>query len=188
MKALREQISSCTACENDLEFGVRPVFQFSRQSKIIIAGQAPGAKVHKSGIPFDDASGDRLREWMGVERKTFYDERNIAIVPMAFCYPGKGKSGDLPPPKICAETWRNSVLQELKQVRLTLVIGQYAQAWHIETKPTLTETVKAWRTYSEGILPMPHPSPRNNIWLSKNPWFEAEFVPELRKRVKLALE
>jgi len=187
MKNLQEKITSCTLCEDQFPHEARPIVQFSRQSKILIAGQAPGAKVHKSGLPFDDASGDRLREWMGINRHDFYDRNLVAIVPMAFCYPGKGKSGDLPPPKLCAETWRDSVLVELQQLKLTLVVGQYAQAWHLLSKSTLTQTVKAWRSYSQNVLPLPHPSPRNNIWLSKNPWFELELVAELRKRVKLAL-
>ena len=125
---------------------------------------------------------------MGIDRESFYDDKQIAILPMAFCYPGTGKSGDLPPPKICAETWRAELLESLRAVSLTLVIGQYAHAWHLqETQKNLTETVRAWRSYPKAILPLPHPSPRNNIWLKKNPWFEQEVLPELRSRVKTAL-
>lgn len=162
-------------------------------ARILIVGQAPGAKVHASGIPFDDPSGDRLRDWMGVNKALFYNPQQVAILPMGFCYPGRGKSGDLPPLKICAKTWRQSLLGSLTNIQLILVIGQYAQAWHLgrngtpEMKKTLTETVKNWRDYYQAseqqLLPLPHPSPRNNIWLKKNPWFEADVLPTLKQRV-----
>ena len=141
--------------------------------------------MHASGIPFQDASGDRLREWMGIDAATFYDETQIAIVPMGFCYPGTGKSGDLPPRPECAATWRVPLMAVLANVKLTLVIGQYAQAWHLgdRQKPTLTETVRAWQAYWPKHLPLPHPSPRNNIWLKRNDWFEDEVLPRLRRRV-----
>jgi len=139
-------------------------------------------------VPFDDASGDRLRDWMGVDCESFYDPAQIAILPMAFCYPGKGKSGDLPPPPICAETWRKKLVGQLKEIRLTLVIGQYAMGWHLDTPHrTLTDTVRHWRDADSATIPLPHPSPRNNIWLSKNPWFGEELLPTLRKRVASAL-
>ncbi|CAA0102644.1 Uncharacterised protein [Halioglobus japonicus] len=186
--SLLREVRACRICEDDLKDGVRPVLQAHRQSRILIAGQAPGSRVHASGIPFDDASGERLRQWMGVSRDTFYDATQIAILPMAFCYPGKGKSGDLPPPPICAETWRQRLLDALPDIQLTLVIGQYAQAWHLPQQcKTLTETVQNWRSYGKGIIPLPHPSPRNNIWLAKNPWFETELLPVIGKRVAMAL-
>ncbi|WP_299871644.1 uracil-DNA glycosylase family protein [uncultured Cocleimonas sp.] len=189
MATLLEQVRACRLCEKDLKHGVRPVLQVSENAKILIAGQAPGSKVHASGIPFDDPSGDRLRDWMGIDRETFYDSEKISILPMAFCYPGKGKSGDLPPRPICAETWREKLLSSMTDIQLTLVIGQYALAWHLE-KPekNLTETVKNWAAYGEQTIPLPHPSPRNNIWLKKNQWFETEVLPELRVRVQKALK
>ena len=155
----------------------------------MIAGQAPGRKVHESGVPFDDASGDRLREWMGVTREVFYDSKHIAILPMGFCFPGTGKSGDLPPRPECAPAWRDQLLGHLRHLEVTLVVGQYAQAYHLSGKrSSLTETVRAWRTYWPKVVPLPHPSPRNNIWLSRNPWFETELLPVLRQRVSEALE
>lgn len=186
--SLKNAARECVLCEGDLEAGVRPVFQVHPQARLLIAGQAPGSKVHASGIPFDDPSGDRLRQWMGIERNTFYDERRIAILPMAFCYPGKGTSGDLPPMPICAQTWRKKILQALPNISLTVVIGQYAQAWHLPFQQrTLTQTVRDWAQYDENLLPIPHPSPRNNIWLAKNKWFEDEVIPVLRRRVSNAI-
>jgi len=186
--SLIASVRACTLCADKLEAGVRPVLQAHPKARVLIAGQAPGSKVHATGVPFDDPSGNRLRAWMGVDAKTFYDATQVAILPMAFCYPGKGKSGDLPPQPICAETWRESLLKVLPNIRLVLVIGQYAQAWHLpEQQPTLTKTVQTWASYGAGLLPLPHPSPRNNIWLKKNPWFEQEVVPELKRRVSLAL-
>ena len=186
---LQRDIRACTLCAEYLPVGPRPVFQISRTARILIAGQAPGSKVHASGIPFDDASGDRLRAWLGLDRETFYDAKRMAILPMGFCYPGTGKSGDLPPRPECAVAWREKILNELSAVKLTLVIGQYAMAWHLgpRVKSTLTETVEAWREFTPPLWPMPHPSPRNNIWLKKNPWFAREVLPELRKRVKEVL-
>lgn len=181
-------VRACTLCEAELEAGVRPVLQAHPDASVLIAGQAPGSKVHATGIPFDDPSGNRLREWMGVDRDTFYDETKIAILPMGFCYPGKGKSGDLPPKPVCAATWREKLLAGLPNVELVLVIGQYAQAWHLpEQQVTLTQTLRGWSNYGRGLLPLPHPSPRNNIWLKKNPWFEVDVVPELKARVASAL-
>lgn len=179
---------ACSLCAHELPLGPRPVFQLGPKASILIAGQAPGAKVHDSGVPFDDPSGDRLRDWMDIDRDTFYNPNRIAILPMGFCYPGKGKSVDLPPRKECALEWRQPLLDQLRQLKLTLVIGQYALKWHIPEAPKeLTATVKAWRSYEPSIIPLPHPSPRNNIWLSKNRWFVEELLPNLKKRVKAAL-
>ena len=185
---LQRDIRSCTICAVHLPLGPRPVFQISQTARILIAGQAPGSKVHASGIPFDDASGDRLRDWLGLDRKKFYNASRVAILPMGFCYPGTGKSGDLPPRPECAVAWRENILRELTAIRLTLVIGQYAMEWHLgpRVKATLTETVQSWREYQPKLWPLPHPSPRNNIWLKKNPWFARDVLTELRKQVKSA--
>ena len=155
-------------------------------ARILIAGQAPGSKTHAKGVPFDDASGNRLRDWLGIDRKTFYDATKFAILPMAFCFPGSSKGGDLPPPKRCADTWRDRLLAGLPNVELTLIIGQYALDWHLSDRQsnTVTETVERWREFWPHQLPMPHPSPRNNRWLKKNPWFGNEVLPELRERVQ----
>ena len=175
----------CKLCQ-DLPLGPKPILQVHQSAKILIAGQAPGSKTHHKGVPFDDASGNRLREWLGVDRDTFYDASKIAILPMAFCFPGSSKSGDLPPPKRCADTWRTQLLAGLPNIELTLIIGQYALEWHLGSQQsgTVTETVKRWREFWPKQLPMPHPSPRNNRWLSSNPWFGDEVLPELRKRVR----
>jgi len=185
-RALFADVRACTLCAAHLPLGPRPVFQADPDAKILIAGQAPGAKVHASGIPFQDASGDRLRDWLGVDEQTFYDPKRIAILPMGFCYPGTGKSGDLPPRPECASAWRTKLMSMLGNIQLTLVIGQYAQAWHLGERqgPTLTDTVQAWRTYWPSCLPLPHPSPRNNIWLKRNPWFERDVLPPLRRKVR----
>lgn len=184
LTTLIEEVRACTICAAHLAHGVRPVLQIDSKAKILIAGQAPGKKVHESGIPFDDASGDRLRQWMGVSKDTFYNAEEIAILPMGFCYPGKGKSGDLPPRAECAVAWRAKLLEQLPQLQLTLVIGQYAQSYHLEqNKLSLTETVKAGQDYWPSVVLLPHPSPRNNGWLKKNPWFENEILPNLRKRI-----
>lgn len=187
-KSLLEDVRACTICAPNLKDGVRPVLQVHPTAKILIAGQAPGSKVHASGIPFDDASGDRLRLWMGVSRETFYDAEQLAILPMGFCYPGRGKSGDLPPLPICAKTWRDQLLATMPNIQLTLAIGQYALKYHLASQEkNLTETVRNWRAYGDAMMPLPHPSPRNNIWLAKNEWFEAEVLPSLQSRVKRAL-
>jgi len=182
---LMDQVSKCVICEPHLPLGARPVIQFSPNARILIAGQAPGIKVHETGVPFNDASGNRLREWLGLTRDEFYNANNIAILPMGFCYPGRGKSGDLPPRKECAPAWREQLLAALPNIELTIVLGKYAQAYHLpETKKLpLTELVKSWREYWPNYLVLPHPSPRNNIWLKKNPWFEQIVLPELSVRV-----
>lgn len=183
--SLIAQVQSCTLCLAHLPLGPRPVFQIDPDAKLLIVGQAPGKRVHETGIPFNDPSGDRLRGWLGIDRDIFYDAQKIALLPMGFCYPGTGKSGDLPPRAECAAQWRAPLLACLPKIELTLVIGQYAQDWHLaaQQKPTLTETVRHWQDYWPTHLPLPHPSPRNNLWLKKNPWFEREVVPRLRERV-----
>ncbi|MFK8021244.1 MAG: uracil-DNA glycosylase family protein [Pseudomonadales bacterium] len=187
-KQLLEEVRGCTLCEPSLEHGVRPVLQFHPQAKILVAGQAPGRKVHKTGVPFDDASGKRLREWMGIDEAVFYDPKQVAILPMGFCYPGTGKSGDLPPRTECAAAWRDSLMAKFEGLELTLLIGQYALAWHMPSATgNLTETVRDWKQHLPDNLPVPHPSPRNNIWLKRNAWFEHDVVPALQKRVKTAL-
>jgi len=187
--SLLRQVQDCRLCARHLPHGVRPVLQFHRDARILIAGQAPGRKVHESGVPFDDASGERLREWMGVSRDDFYDARKIAILPMGFCYPGTGKSGDLPPRPECAPAWRAPLLAALQQLQLTLVIGSYAQAWHLGADAaSVTATVQAWRSCWPERVPLPHPSPRNNIWLKRNPWFEAELLPRMRARIARVLK
>jgi uracil-DNA glycosylase len=188
-ESLLADVRACTICEVHLAHGVRPVLQIHPQARILIAGQAPGRKVHESGVPFDDASGDRLREWMGITRDVFYDQKKVAILPMGFCFPGTGKSGDLPPRSECAPAWREQLISHLRHLELTLVIGQYAQSYHLEgRRSSLTETVRAWQTYWPSIVPLPHPSPRNNIWLSRNPWFEKDVIPALQRRVSEVLD
>ena len=185
---LLNDVRDCRLCEKHLPHGVRPVLQADPRARILIAGQAPGRGVHASGVPFDDASGERLRDWMGIDRDTFYDASKVAILPMGFCYPGKGRSGDLPPRPECAPAWREKLLDGLENIALTLVIGQYAHAWHLpDTYRTLTETVKHWKNYAPSLVPLPHPSPRNNIWLKKNPWFSRELQPHLARSVRKAL-
>jgi uracil-DNA glycosylase len=183
------EVRSCTLCAAHLPLGPRPVVQLHPSARLLIVGQAPGRKVHESGVPFDDASGERLRDWLGIDKITFYDETKIALLPMGFCYPGTGKSGDLPPRPECAATWRKKLLASLPNIELTLIIGQYAQDWHLPDSPhvSLTETVAAWREVWPAQLPLPHPSPRNNIWLKKNPWFATDVLPTLRKRVQKLL-
>ena len=186
LEKLTQEIRACTICKDHLPFEPKPVLRPSRTAKIIIVGQAPGTKVHNTGIPWNDPSGDKLREWMGVDRDIFYDDVKIAIMPTGFCYPGKGKSGDLPPRPECAPTWHPQLLKLMPQIELMLLIGMYSQKYYLQdkNKKTLTETVKAWKDYAPYYLPMPHPSPRNKLWLKKNAWFEKDIVPVLRRRVK----
>ncbi|WP_434782567.1 uracil-DNA glycosylase family protein [Ferrovum myxofaciens] len=187
--SLLAEARACNICEAHLPHGTRPVLQIHPQARVLIAGQAPGKRVHESGVPFDDASGDRLRDWMGVTREVFYNSKQIAILPMGLCFPGTGKSGDLPPRSECVRTWRDQLLDHLRHLEVTLVIGQYAQAYHMNVKrSSLTETVRDWRSYWPEIIPLPHPSPRNNIWLDRNPWFEKELIPMLRRRMSEVLK
>ena len=189
LPCLLTQVHACTLCTAHLPLGPRPVLQMHASARLLIVGQAPGRKVHASGVPFDDASGERLRDWLGITREQFYDARQVAQLPMGFCYPGTGKSGDLPPRTECAPAWRAPLLSHLKKLQLTLVIGQYAMAHHLPNeRGSLTETVQAWRNHWPRVLPLPHPSPRNNVWLSRNPWFELDLLPMLRTRVAEVLE
>lgn len=188
---LLKDIRACQICAEHLPHDPRPVIRARETARIVIAGQAPGTRVHASGIPFTDPSGDRLRDWMGVDKDTFYDDTKIAIVPMGFCFPGlDAKGGDLPPRKECAPAWREKVFAKLKHMDLTLLVGSYSQAWHLKgrTKKTLTDTVAAWRDYGPETIPLPHPSWRNSGWLKKNPWFEAELLPHLRRRISRILK
>lgn len=185
LERLLKEISNCEICKEKLPFAPRPVLHISSESKILIIGQAPGTKVHASGIPWDDQSGKELRRWLGVDKETFYDTSVFGIMPMGFCYPGKGKGGDLPPRPECAPAWHRSVLNYLPQVKLTFLIGQYAQKYYIgsEVKNNLTETVRNFHDYLPDFFPLVHPSPRNKIWQKRNPWFEENVVPELREVV-----
>lgn len=181
---LLDQIRHCEICKDHLPLGPRPVIQAAASAKLMIIGQAPGTRVHETGIPWNDPSGDRLRQWLELDRATFYDPAQIAIMPMGLCYPGKGKSGDLPPRPECAPQWHPQVWPLLPDVGMTLLVGQYAQQRYLSDKPkTLTETVKTWQQWAPRYIPMPHPSPRNTLWLKKNPWFEAEVVPYIRDYV-----
>ncbi len=189
LPTLLEQVRHCTICADNLPLGPRPVVQLGTRSRILIAGQAPGRKVHESGIAFDDASGERLRRWMGVSPETFHDADKVSILPMGFCYPGKGKSGDLPPRPECAPQWRARLLSHLGKLEMTLVIGQYAMDYHLPgRKQSVTEAVRQWRRSWPAVVPMPHPSPRNNRWLGNNPWFEQELVPELQNKIAELLQ
>lgn len=183
--SLMTEIRQCRLCESALTHEPRPVLAAHPEASLIIIGQAPGKKVHESGIAWDDASGKALRKWLGMDEAIFYDKRRVAIIPMGFCYPGKGKSGDLPPRPECAPQWHPPLLEGLRRTRLTLLIGQYAQARYLGNKrgKNLTDTVKRWREYLPSQLPLPHPSPRNRFWMAKNPWFSEEVLPELKRRV-----
>lgn len=219
--ALLQEVRACTLCAAVLPLGPRPVLQFGTTARLLIVGQAPGRRVHESGVPFNDPSGRRLRQWLGLSEAVFYDPARVALLPMGFCYPGTGRSGDLPPRPECAAAWRPRLLAALPAVELTVVIGQYAMAWHLPQETgSLTEIVQRWAQAGEAeggggaggvagvvgvagvagvagagdgpamgrrVIPLPHPSPRNNLWLRRNPWFEAEVLPALRQRVAEAL-
>ena len=185
LDALLGEIRACRLCEAHLPLGPRPVLRASATASLLVVGQAPGTLVHGSGVPWDDASGVRLRGWLGIDKAAFYDEATVAIVPMGFCYPGRGASGDLPPRPECRATWHPRLLPLLPKVELTLLIGQYAQAYFLgaRRKGSLTATMRAWRESLPSQLPLPHPSPRNVGWFKANPWFEGEVLPTLRERV-----
>ena len=184
------RIRACRACERYLPHGCRPVLQAHPYARLLIVSQAPGRKVHDTGIPFNDKSGEKLRDWLGIDTQVFYDARRVAIVPMGFCYPGKGPSGDLPPRPECAPLWHPQLLPRLRNVQLTLAIGGHAIRGMLgnRRKPSLTETCTAWREYLDGgVVPLPHPSPRNTAWFQRHPWFETEMLPALRRRVRRLL-
>ncbi len=183
---LLTRVRACRVCAAHLPLGPRPVLQASVTARVMIVGQAPGTRVHETGIPFNDPSGDTLRAWLGIGRDVFYDTARIAIVPTGFCYPGRGKSGDAPPRPECAPLWHPDLRALMPRLQLTLLAGAYAQAYYLGDKrgKTLAATVKNWRAFLPRFLPTPHPSPRNRLWLRRNPWFEEEVVPELRKRVQ----
>jgi uracil-DNA glycosylase len=188
-ESLHTAIQACQVCATHLKHGIKPILQIHPQAKILIAGQAPGRQAHDSGLPFDDASGDRLRRWMGISKEAFYDESKVAILPMGFCYPGTGKSGDLPPRPECAATWRAKVLSTLPNIELSLIIGKYAQAYHLpEHRGNLTQAVKGWLDKPSALIPLPHPSPRNNMWLKRNTWFEDRMVLQLQTHINKLLD
>lgn len=187
---LLKQVRACRLCEAQLPLAPKPVLQAGVAARILIVGQAPGRKAHESGLPFNDPSGDRLRRWLGVDREAFYDPDKFALVPMGFCYPGTGSGGDLPPLPQCAATWRERILKALPHVELTLVMGQYALAWHLPQRrsASVSALVSTWQDHWPRLLPMPHPSPRNQRWLAQHPWFEQEVIPHLRARVQSLLD
>ncbi|WP_432261001.1 uracil-DNA glycosylase family protein [Cupriavidus sp. TMH.W2] len=189
LDALLKEVRACRVCAPHLPLGPRPIVRVGAGARILIVGQAPGTRVHETGIPWNDASGDRLRQWLGVDAATFLDASQFAIIPMGFCYPGRGKRGDNPPRPECAPLWLDRLLAELPSIALTLLVGQYAQRHFLgaRRKPTLTETVRAWQDYAPDFIPLPHPSPRNQPWFKQHPWFEGEVLPMLRERVGVLL-
>ncbi len=186
---LLNEIEHCTRCAAELPLGPRPVVRAAATSRLLIIGQAPGTKVHTSGIPWDDASGQRLRQWLAISNNVFYDESKVAIMPMGFCYPGKGKNGDLPPRPECAPHWHVRLLAAMPNIRLTLLIGQYAQNYYLhDNYRNLSERVAHWRDFPHDFFALPHPSPRNQLWLKKHPWFEQDAIPALQQRIHRLLE
>lgn len=188
IESLLAEIRACTACQGkgmDLPLGPRPILQASEHARILIVGQAPGRITHAKGRPFDDPSGNRLRDWLGIDRETFYDPARFAIIPMGFCFPGTGKGGDMPPRAECAPLWRRKLLERLPNIELTILLGQYAHEWHLKGSlgASLSERASRWREHWPDLLPLPHPSPRNMAWFKRHPWFEAEVLPALRTRV-----
>lgn len=187
MERLATAARACTECEPALPLGANPILQVHREARILVASQAPGRIAHESGVPFLDPSGRRLRTWMGLDEDAFYDARNVAILPMGFCYPGRGGWGDLPPRPECAPLWRRAFLAKLERVRLTLVIGRHAQRWHFGRAGPVAQAARQWLEDGGSVVPLPHPSPRNNTWLQRNAWFERDLVPRLRTSVTAAL-
>jgi len=189
LEALLADVRDCRACDAHLPLGPRPVLRAGATARILVVGQAPGARVHATGIAWGDPSGERLRAWMGVDEHVFYDEARIAIIPMGFCYPGRGNDGDMPPRRECATLWLDHLLGKLPRIELTLLIGQYAQQHFLgrRRKASLTETARAWREYAPQHIPLPHPSPRNQPWFKRHAWFEQEVIPILQSRIKSLL-
>ncbi|MDP3312303.1 uracil-DNA glycosylase family protein [Lutibacter sp.] len=185
MNQLLEQIKNCKECELHLQCGANPIVQASSKSKIVIIGQAPARITHNTGVSWNDISGNNLRTWLGIDKQTFYDAEKVALMPMGFCYPGTGKNGDFPPRKECAPLWHNKLLVQMPELKLIVLVGQFAQKYYLSSvvKPTLTETVQNFETYLPRYFPLPHPSPRNNIWQAKNPWFSTKVLPELQKQI-----
>lgn len=190
LESLLTAVRRCRACEAHLPLGPRPVLRASETARILVVGQAPGARVHTTGIPWDDPSGDRLRAWMSVGTDVFYDPSRVAIIPMGYCYPGRGKGGDLPPRRECASLWLGQLLAHLTRIELTLLIGRYAQRHFLGglRRPSLADTVRAWQDYAPQYLPLPHPSPRNQPWFKRHPWFEQQLLPVLRERIAALVE
>ena len=189
LETLLAAVRDCRACDAHLPLGARPVLRAGETARILVVGQAPGVRVHTTGIPWGDPSGERLRAWMGVDADVFYDESRIAIIPMGYCYPGRGNGGDMSPRRGCAELWLDHLLAKLPRIELTLLIGQYAQRHFLANrrKPSLAETAQAWREYGPQYIPLPHPSPRNQPWFKRHAWFEAQLVPMLQARIKTLL-
>jgi len=188
LERLAAEARACRICAADLPLGPRPTFRVSGTARLLIVGQAPGTKVHETGIPWNDASGDRLRDWLGLDREAFYDVKRIAILPIGLCYPGVDRhGGDLPPRRECAPRWQQPFLALMPRIRLTLLVGGYAQAFHLGRRQPVGAAVAAWRSHLPDYIPLPHPSWRNTAWLRRNPWFDNELVPELRRRVAMAL-
>lgn len=190
MKTLLKEISECNVCEKHLALGARPVVTGSVNSRIVIIGQAPGLAVHNTGIPWNDKSGENLRTWMDVSREDFYDVNKFAITPMGFCYPGRGKSGDLPPRKECAPLWHKKLFDSMPNIKLIMLIGKYAQNYYLKnrTKSSLTETVKNYKEYLPEYLVLPHPSPLNNIWQKRNEWFKQEVIPDIKDIIRTIID
>ncbi|WP_084407381.1 uracil-DNA glycosylase family protein [Aestuariibacter salexigens] len=182
LSSLLTQVNQCTLCKASLPYHPRPVLQVSASARLMIVGQAPGAKAHATHTPWNDPSGERLRAWMGIDDETFYNSQYIALLPMAFCYLGRGKTGDLPPPAVCATTWHSKITAHI-QSPMILLVGQYAQSYYLNDKRSLTQRVMHWQDYQPRHFPLPHPSPRNNIWLKRNDWFERDVLPALRERI-----
>lgn len=189
LDTLLRKVRRCEICAEHLPNDPRPVVTAHEEARILVVGQAPGTRVHETGIPWNDPSGDRLRAWMNLSKQQFYDPKLTALVPMGFCYPGRGRSGDLPPRQECAETWHEQLLEQMPNIKFTILLGQYAHAYYLGSrrKATLTETVKAWKEYRPRFITVPHPSPRNNNWLKNNSWFAKQVLTYLRRRVKIAL-
>lgn len=189
LQRLIEEVQGCRLCAPHLPLGPRPVFAVGAHARLLIVGQAPGIRVHETGVPWNDRSGDRLRQWLGLSRELFYDTRSVALLPMGLCYPGSGPRGDLPPRPECARRWAHSLRASMPEITLTVLAGRYAQAYYLGARAhrSLTRNVRAWRSYWPEYLPLPHPSGRNNIWLKANPWFAQTLLPDIQPRIRRLL-